>query len=56
MSLKNIFKLCFWCQNCFKRFYATFKQWLQEVKNPYMYFSLIRLITNFYNMYITYSQ
>ncbi len=37
-------------------FYATFKQWLQEVKNPYTYFSFIRLITNFYDMYIMYSQ
>jgi len=25
-------------------FYATFKQWKQEVESPYMYFSLIRLI------------
>jgi hypothetical protein len=30
--------------NCF---YATFKQWLQEVKSPYTYFSLIRLTSNF---------
>ncbi len=32
-------------------FYATFKQWLQEVKRFYMYFSFIRLIPNFYDMY-----
>ncbi len=37
-------------------FYATFKQWLQEVKNSYTYFSLIRLIANFYDMYIMYSK
>jgi hypothetical protein len=36
-------------------FYATFKQWLQEVKSPYTYFSLIKLIPNFYDMYIMYS-
>jgi len=35
-------------------FYATFKQWLQEVKSPYFYFSLIKLISNFYGMYIMY--
>jgi hypothetical protein len=33
-----------------KLFYATFQKWLQEVKNPYTYFSLIRLIPNFYDM------
>ncbi len=37
-------------------FYAYFKQWLQEVKNPYTYFSPIKLIPNFYDMYIMYSQ
>ncbi len=37
-------------------FYAAFKQWLQEVFNPYTYFSPIRLIPNFYDMYIMYSQ
>jgi hypothetical protein len=37
-------------------FYATFKQWLQEVKSPYLYFSLIKFISNFYDMYIMYSQ
>jgi hypothetical protein len=29
---------------------------LQEVKNPYTYFSLIILIPNFYDMYIMYSK
>jgi hypothetical protein len=37
-------------------FYVTFKQWLQKVKSLYTYFSLIRLIPNFYDMYIMYSQ
>ncbi len=37
-------------------FYVAFKQWSQEVKSPYMYFSLIRRIPNFYDMYIMYSQ
>jgi hypothetical protein len=37
-------------------FYASFKQWLQEVKSFYMYFSLIKLIPNFYDMCIMYSQ
>jgi len=37
-------------------FYATFKQWLQEIKFFYMHFSFIRLISNFYDMYIMYSQ
>jgi len=37
-------------------FYASFKQWLQEVISPYTYFSLIRLILIFYDMYIMYSQ
>jgi hypothetical protein len=39
-----------------KCFYATFKQWLLKVKSFYTYFSLIRLIPNFYDMYIMYSQ
>jgi hypothetical protein len=39
--------------NCF---YATFKQWLQEVKSPYTSFSFIILIPNFYGMYIMYSR
>jgi len=33
-------------------FYVTFKQWLQELKSPYMYTSFIRLIPIFYDMYI----
>jgi hypothetical protein len=37
-------------------FYVIFKQWLQDVQSPYMYFSLIRLIPIFYDMYINYSQ
>jgi len=37
-------------------FYATLKQWLQEVKSLYIYFSFIKLIPNFYDMYIMYSQ
>jgi hypothetical protein len=37
-------------------FYVDFKQWLQEVKSLYMYFSLIRLIPNLYDMYIMYPQ
>jgi len=37
-------------------FYATLKQWLQEVKSLYIYFSFIKLIQNFYDMYIMYSQ
>jgi hypothetical protein len=36
--------------------YTTFKQWLQEIKSLYMYFSFIKLNSNFYNMYIIYSQ
>jgi hypothetical protein len=40
----------------FKCFYATFKQWLQEVKSPYTYFTIIKLIPNFYHMYTMYSQ
>jgi len=47
MSLKNISKLCF-IKTTLNYFYATFKQWKQEVKSPYMYFSLIRLIPNFF--------
>jgi len=37
-------------------FYVVFKQWLQEVKSLYTYFSLIRLIPNFYDMYMMYSK
>ncbi len=37
-------------------FYATFKQWLQEFLKNYTYFSLIELISIFYDMYVMYSQ
>jgi hypothetical protein len=37
-------------------FYVVFKQWLQELKSSYTYFSLIRLIPTFYDMYIMYSK
>jgi len=37
-------------------FYVVFKQWLQKVKSLYTYFSLIRLIPNFYDMYMMYSK
>jgi len=37
-------------------FYVAFKQWLQEVKNPYTYISLIKLIPKFYDMSVMYSQ
>jgi hypothetical protein len=37
-------------------FYVIFKQWLQEFKSLYTYFSLIKLTLNFYDMYIMYSQ
>ncbi len=56
MLLKNISNCVFNVKTNLSYFYATFKQWLQEVKNPYTYFSIIRLIPNFYNMYIMYSQ
>jgi hypothetical protein len=53
MSLKNIFKIVFLMSKLFLNcFYATFKLWLQEVKCFYMYFSLIKLIPIFYEMYI----
>jgi len=41
--------------NCAFSVKIDFKQWLQEVKSPYTYFSLIRLILNLYDMYIMYS-
>jgi hypothetical protein len=34
----------------FNLFYVAFKQWLQEMKSPYTYFSLIKLIVNLYDM------
>jgi hypothetical protein len=36
-------------------FYAAFKQWLQELKSSYTYFSFIKLIPDFYDMYMMYS-
>ncbi len=56
MSLKNISNCAFSVKTTLTFFYATFKQWLQEVKSPFVYFSLIILIPNFYDMYIMYSQ
>jgi hypothetical protein len=37
-------------------FYVVFKQWSQEVKSPYTYISLIKLIPKFYDMSVMYSQ
>jgi hypothetical protein len=37
-------------------FYTSFKYWLQGVKSHYMYFSPVRLIPNFYDMYVMYLQ
>jgi hypothetical protein len=57
MSLKYIFKIVLLMSKLFLScFYATFKQWLQEVKSPYMYFSFTRLIPKFYDMYLMYLQ
>jgi hypothetical protein len=56
MSLKIIFKVFLVSKLLLSCFYATFKQWLQEDKSLYTYFSLIGLISNFYDMYIMYSQ
>jgi hypothetical protein len=57
VMLKKYFQIVLSMSKLFlKCFYATFKQWLQGVKSPYMYFSLIILIPNFYYMYIMYSQ
>jgi hypothetical protein len=56
MSLKNISNGAFSVKIDFNYFYATFKQWSQEVKRPHMYFSLIICIPNFYDMYIMYSK
>jgi len=41
MSLKKKFNFVFNVKIIFNYFYATFKQWKQEVESPYMYFSLI---------------
>jgi hypothetical protein len=56
MSLKKI-QIVFLVSKLFLNyFYVAFKQWLQEIKCFYAYFSLIRLIPNFYDTYIMYSQ
>jgi len=52
MSLIFLSNCAFSIKTILSCFYATFKQWLQEVKSPYTYFSLIKLISNFYDMYI----
>jgi hypothetical protein len=55
--IKKYFQIVFLMSKLFLScFYAAFKQWLQEVKSPYTYFSFIRLIPNFHDMYIMYSQ
>ncbi len=55
--IKKYFQIVFLVSKLFLNyFYAIFKPWLQEVKSPYMYFSLIKSIPNFYDMYIMYSQ
>ncbi len=51
--IKKYFQIMFLVSKLFLScFYATFKQWLQGVKSPYTYFSLIKLIPIFYEMYI----
>jgi hypothetical protein len=55
--IKNYFQIVLLMSKLFlSYFYVTFKQWLQEVKKNYTYFSFIRLIPIFYNMYIAYSK
>jgi hypothetical protein len=57
MSLKKYFQIVLLVLKLFLScFYVAFKRCLQEVKNPYKYFSFIILIPNFYDMYIMYSQ
>ncbi len=56
MSLKIFSNCAFSAKIALNCFYATFQQWLKEVKSPYTYFSLIRLIPNFYDVYIMHSQ
>ncbi len=56
MSLKKLSNCAFSVKTTLNYFYATFKQWSQEVKSPYMSFSFIKCIPNFYDMYIMYSQ
>jgi len=55
--IKNYFQIVLLVSKLFLNyFYAAFKQWLQEVKSPYIYFTIIKLIPNFYDMYIMYSK
>jgi hypothetical protein len=56
MSLKIFSNCAFNVKIALSCFYATFKQWIQEVKKLSTHFSFIRLIPNFYNMYIIYSK
>jgi hypothetical protein len=56
MSLKKIQIVLLMSKLFWTCFYVSFKQWLQKVKSPYMYVSLKRLIPNFYDMCIKYSQ
>ncbi len=55
MSLKIFLNCVFSVKTTLSCFYAAFKQWLQEVKSPYTYFSFIILIPNFYDMCVMYS-
>jgi hypothetical protein len=46
--IKKYFQIVFIMSKLFLScFYATFQQWLEEVRNPCTYFSLIILILNF---------
>jgi hypothetical protein len=56
MSLKIFSNFAFSVKTTLSYFYVVFKQWLQEIKSPYTYFSLIKLIPKFYDMYIMYSK
>jgi hypothetical protein len=57
MSLKIIFKIVHLVSKLLLNyFYVVFKEWSEKVKSHYMYFSFIRLIPNFYDMYKMYSQ
>ncbi len=46
-SLKIFSNYVFSAKIALNYFYATFKQWLQKVKSPYTYSSLIKLIPKF---------
>jgi hypothetical protein len=49
--LLKVFSNCaFSVKIALRYFYVIFKQWLQEINSRYTYFSLIRLIPNFYDM------